>query len=66
MTPTSVSSGRKYSRIIRPIMPSTDSRQASSSVSATKISRTSRHCARRGVRPVRRAPSSTDSQWLAT
>src|ERR1700730_16022825 len=64
MTPTSVSSGRKYSRIIRPIILSTDSRHAAASLSATKISRTSRQSARRGVRSLRRAPSSTDSQWL--
>ena len=59
-------SGRKYSVIMRPIMPPAESRSASASVSATKTSRTRRHSARFGVRPVRAAPCSTDSQWLAT
>jgi hypothetical protein len=60
------SRGRKYSSIIRPIMPPAESRMASASVSATKISRTRRQSARLGVRPLRAAPISTDSQWLAT
>src|SRR3989441_9030649 len=59
-------SGRKYSCIIRPSMPPAESRIASASVSAMKISRTRRQSARLGVRPLRAAPSSTDSQWLAT
>jgi len=37
---------------MRPIMPPTERRQASSSVSATKISRTRRQSARLGVRPL--------------
>src|ERR1700730_17949974 len=53
MTPTFVSKGRKYSRIIRPIIPPTDNRQASASVSAAKISRTRRQSARLGPRPGR-------------
>ena len=60
------SSGRKYSVIMRPIIPPADSRIASASVSATKTSRTSRQSERLGVRPLRAAPCSTESQWLAT
>ncbi len=37
--------------------------QASSSVSATKTSRTSRQSPRHGMRPDLRAPASTLSQW---
>jgi hypothetical protein len=59
-------SGRKYSFIMRPIIPPAESFMASASVSAMKISRTSRHSARFGVRPVFAAPISTDSQWLPT
>ncbi len=44
--PNWASSGRKYSRIIRPMWEPTDNRIASSSVSATKISRTKRHSLR--------------------
>ena len=66
VNPKEASSGRKYSRICRPIIPPADSRMASASVSATKISRTSRQSRFRGVRPLRAAPISTDSQWLAT
>ena len=39
---------------------------ASASVSAMKISRTSRQSERLGVRPLLAAPISTDSQWLPT
>src|SRR5436309_861579 len=60
------SSGRKYSRIMRPIMPPAESRIASASVSAMKTSRTRRQSARLGVRPLRAAPCSTASQWLPT
>ena len=59
-------SGRKYSVIMRPIMPPAERRMASASVSAMKTSRTRRQSARFGVRPLRAAPCSTDSQWLAT
>ena len=51
---------------MRPIIPPADRRMASASVSATKISRTSRQSDRFGVRPLRAAPISTDSQWLPT
>ena len=43
-----------------------DSFHASSSVSATNTSRTSRQSWRLGLRPVLAAPISTDSQWLPT
>ncbi|CPA46660.1 Uncharacterised protein [Mycobacterium tuberculosis] len=58
--------GSTYSRMARPIVPSTAYRNACSSVSATSTSRTSRQSRRSGVRPLRSAPSSTASQWVAT
>src|SRR2546428_6374494 len=51
---------------MRPIMPPAESRIASASVSAMKTSRTRRHSARFGVRPLRAAPCLTASQWLPT
>ena len=64
--PKAASSGRKYSVIMRPIMPPAERRIASASVSATKTSRTIRQSERLGVRPLRAAPFSTASQWLPT
>ena len=59
--------GRRYSVQTRPSMPLSAVSRASSSVSATQMSRTMRHSEREGgFCPVSAAPSSTASQWLAT
>ncbi len=60
--PKAPRSGRKYSRIIRPIMAPAERRMASASVSAMNTSRTIRQSERLGVRPLRAAPCSTASQ----
>ena len=51
---------------MRPIMPPTESRIASASVSATKTSRTILQSERFAARLPRSAPCSTASQWLPT